>query len=150
MFKKLLARSPISSLDVTLISCVRSAAAKNPAAFIKDFNGSPLADMELWDACLGRIVAGPPVLELPEDLQLVRELKSAKLGISEGGTVKVLDGKGGRRKRHRDVSYSVAGCCWTAKRLMVLQGTIQPQTLESRKLDRATRPHTAGIRGKVW
>lgn len=75
----------------------------------------------IWDALEARALAGPGALRIQKLKRLQDELKSAKTKISELGTRKVMDhGAGdrrGKRRMHRDIAMSLAGCCWIADRL---------------------------------
>lgn len=108
-------------IDVTLLSEAQDLyewARKQPwGSKARDYHGNELESQLMWDALEMRVLSGPAGLEIPELPRLVKELKDAKTARTINHKIKVMDPKGGgskRRLRHRDISMSLAGCCWRA------------------------------------
>jgi len=110
----------------------------------------------IWDSLEIKTLEGPRGLRIQKHHKLVEELKQAKTKVSEWGIRKVVDsGKGnrrGKRRMHRDVSMSLAGCCWRARILSAraTAGNTEEATDRLNKLSSRFRSITAGMRKRNW
>jgi hypothetical protein len=112
-----------------------------------------LVKQMMWDSLEARVLAGPRQLRIPKLPRLVKELESAKTKVGEAGNRKVMDSIRGdsRRKgrRHRDISMSLAGCCWRANmklaRAIANTRGVVDRLNESMALNTRFRPIAAGL-----
>lgn len=119
---------------------------------VRAWRGSQLANKEAWDALERRVLEGS--IRYHDNPRLVRELKNAKVRRTQGGSLVVVDRSrsNSRGRLHRDISYSLAGCCWIAERFRGRDVDAVDRRLDkiNRSERSAAKPLTAGLRGRRW
>lgn len=143
-------------IDTTLLSEAKDlytwARGRPWAGKVRAYAGSELESALMWDALESRALTGPASLEIQEHPRLIQELARASVKRNERGTVKVMDSaKGNRRggkRRHRDISMALAGCCWAAAKFLVrgvAGGAIADRLNASRAIASRFRPITSTL-----
>lgn len=117
----------------------------------KGIRADRLTNVEIWDSLSRRVLTGPPALRMMKNDRLQQELLRAKIRVNASGTPKVTDATNNhsRGRMHRDISLSLAGCCWLADRYrnQARKPTIgiSERLNTSDTLGRAFKPLTGGL-----
>ena len=87
---------------------------------VSEYNGNEVESMLMWDQLEIRALSGRDFMEIQDHSRLREELRRASIKTTEKGIRKVVDSphgnRRGGRKRHRDVSMSLAGVCRLASK----------------------------------
>ena len=123
---------------------------------VHPWTANPLLNKEIWDSLERRMLSEPAALRLPNHKRLVDELVSLRVQVGVSGTHKVVDpsNRHGRGRMHRDISYSLAGCCWIAD--MFALNSAKPDRVQSfvnankPVMNTRKRDTVSSLRGYDW
>ncbi len=123
------------------------------------WRGQDPVDDLMWDALEARMIAGRAEIEIQGHPRLTEELRKAKTMTTERGTRKVMDSATGnkrsKKRRHRDVSMALAGCCWIADVLRAKGSTLSSGQLleranQSTQLAGRFKPLVSNVTNSKW